>query len=193
MTSNVKGAAVRAFVHWYGERFGADRVRAIAEAMAPEHRALVDVRAPDLGVLSPSWLPAPAVHAVLDAVTADMSPDERDALAREAAHTVISQTLHGVYKVFFDLMTTPERYRKNAQKLFARYFDCGTMEKTVTGDKAHLSVIRDWPAHHPLLCDLVRYMALYVYGEMGCKDVTVAKVRCVSDGATDCAYTVSWR
>src|SRR5579859_1534486 len=138
----IKGAAIREFVRWYGAQFGDERVTKLAESMPPEFRAMVDPRAPHLGLIASEWYPAGGIHIVLDHMIAGLSAEERERISREGAQAVIHETLHGVYKIFFDLMVSPERYLKNAPKLFSRFFDHGTMQKAATGPREHTSYIR---------------------------------------------------
>jgi hypothetical protein len=188
----VKGVAIREFVRWYSAQYGEEAVLALAQTMSPEFRALINVKAPILGLVSSEWYPADGIHVVLDHMVAGRSAEERERIARDGAEAVISETLHGVYKLFFDLMVSPDRYLKNAQRLFSRFFDEGVMEKTATGKTEHTSVIRDWPAHHPLFCTFLLHISEYVYRAMGLKEVHSEKLRCVSDGDRDCAYRIRW-
>jgi hypothetical protein len=184
--------AAREFVRWYHNVYGDEAVQALAAAAPEDFRPLIDPRAPNLGLISSEWYPAHGIHAVLDKMLEGRSQRERAELAEKGAEAVIHETLHGVYKVFFEMMVSPERYLKNAQKLFSRFFDEGQVEKSATGATEHTSVIRGWSAHHPLLCQFLRHVSEYVYSAMGCKDVKVDKLRCVSDGDGDCAYRVRW-
>src|SRR5438132_8359212 len=113
----VKGAAIREFVRWYGAQYGDAEVAKLAESMTPEFRALIDPRAPFLGLIASEWYPAGGIHIVLDRMIAGRSAAERERISRDGAQAVIHETLHGVYKVFFELMVSPERYLKNAPRL----------------------------------------------------------------------------
>jgi hypothetical protein len=188
----IKGVAAREFVRWYGQVYGDEAVHALAAALPEDFRPLIDARAPYLGLISSEWYPAHGIHAVLDKMMEGRPQTERAAIAKSGAEAVIHETLHGVYKVFFEMMVSPERYLKNAQKLFSRFFDQGEMDKTATGPSEHTSVIRGWTAHHPLLCQFLRHISEYVYSAMGCKGVTAEKLRCIADGDEDCAYRVRW-
>jgi hypothetical protein len=101
-------------------------------------------------------------------------------------------TLRGVYKFFFDAMMTPERYAKRAHLLFSRYYDRGTLSKEVVSPTEHVTIIRDWPAHHPFLCEIMAYMAEYVYDALGCRGLTVARTHCVDSGDPDCRFVSRW-
>jgi hypothetical protein len=188
----VKGAAIREFVRWYEAQYGAAEVVKLAAVMPSEFRALVDPRAPFLGLIASEWYPADGIHAVLDSMVHGKTAAERERISREGAQAVIKETLHGVYKVFFEMMVSPERYLKNAPRLFSRFFDHGVMEKQAISEREHTSVVSGWHAHHPLLCDFLLHISEYVYAAMGCKNVEVERFRCVSDGDADCAYRVRW-
>jgi hypothetical protein len=190
-TGRMKGAGIVHFLHWYVRRYGQARLRRTAEGMPPEHRVHFDIEDDALGVLSSTWYPAPAIHALLDGFIADHG-DEHQTLAREGAKATIDATLKGVYRWLFETMMTPDRYGRNAQKLFSRYYEPGIMTKEPLGDSGHLSIVRDWPGHHRLLCDMLMHTAEYVYGALGCREVRTPRTACVSDGATDCRFEITW-
>jgi hypothetical protein len=159
--------------------------------MPEQQRVHFDLADPALGVLASSWYPAPAIHALLDGFLADHASD-RQALAREGARATIDATLTGVYRWLFETMMTPDRYGRNAQKLFSRYYEPGTMTKAPLGERGHLSIVRDWPGHHRLLCDMLVHTAEYVYAALGCRDVRSPRTACVSDGAPECRFEITW-
>jgi hypothetical protein len=189
----VKGVALREFLSWYAGAHGADAIRSIFTTLPKEARPDLLQDAPNLGLIASGWYSAKAVHAVLDHLTSRLPPAERQRIAREAAQAIMRETLTGVYRALLETFISPDRYARNAQRFFSRFFDQGTMTKTKTAPNTHLTVIREWAAHHPFLCDLVMQMPVPVYGMMGCKDVRVKKLRCISDGDPDCAYDTTWR
>lgn len=188
----IKGAGVVPFLRWYCDHFGASRLRQAAEGVPAEHRAHFDPGDPMLGVLASTWYPAAAIHALLDRVLAD-HPGQREMLAREGARAIIDATLRGVYRWLFETMMSPERYGRNAQKLFSRYYEPGTMTKEPLGEAGHLSRVRDWPGHHPLLCDMLVHTADYVYTALGCRNVQARRVTCVAEGAAECRFDITWQ
>jgi hypothetical protein len=189
--ARMKGAGIVHFLRWYVERFGHARLRRTAAQMPEPHRVHFDLDDEVLGVLASSWYPAAAIHALLDGFVAD-HPDDREVLAREGAKATIDATLRGVYRWLFETMMTPDRYARSAQKLFSRYYEPGTMTKAPLGETGHLSIVRDWPGHHPLLCDMLVHTAQYVYGALGCKDVRTPRTACVSEGAPECRFEITW-
>jgi hypothetical protein len=191
VAARIKGAGIVHFLRWYVDRFGQARLQGTAAAMPDVHRVHFDPGDGVLGVLASSWYPAAAIHALLDGFLADHVHD-RQVLAREGARATIDATLTGVYRWLFETMMTPDRYARNAQKLFSRYYEPGTMTKTPLGDSGHLSVVRDWPGHHPLLCDMLVHTAEYVYGALGCRDVRSPRTACVAEGAPECRFEIRW-
>jgi hypothetical protein len=189
--ARIKGAGVVHFMRWYVGRFGTERLRRTAAAIPERHRAHFDLADPVLGVLASTWYPAEAIHALLDGFLADHR-GEGEVLAREGARATIDATLTGVYRWLFETMMTPDRYGRNAQKLFSRYFEPGTMTKEPLGGTGHLSIVRDWPGHHPMLCDMLRHTAVYVYGALGCREVRAPRTACVAEGAPDCRFEITW-
>jgi hypothetical protein len=187
----VKGAPVAVFFRWLRDTRGSAVAAEMVEAVEPQYRELFDATKPNLGIISSSWYPAAPLHQMLDRLLRGRSREEVTELVRGSAEAVISDTLHGVYRVLFSAMMSPERYARNAQKLFSRYYDQGTMIKEA-GPKSHLSTIRDWRAHHPFFCGQILYTSVYVYQAMGCKQVQSKRLSCISTGAKECAFEISW-
>jgi hypothetical protein len=192
VAARIKGAGLREFAKWFGEAHGAAIVRELFARLPPDARELFSADDPYLGVVSSVWYPAKAVHALCDQIEYFIR-DAREAKMREGSHAAIRANLHGMYKWMFQTMMSPERYAKNAQKLFSRYYEPGEMVKRFDGPTAHITTVRGWTGHHPLMCDSMRYTADVVYGMMGCKDVTSRKTACVSTGAKECIFRISWR
>jgi hypothetical protein len=191
-SGSVKGEALRQFLTWYVSTFDEHRLDAIVRAMPPELSSCFEPGKPHLGVVSSSWYPAASFHHLIEDMLAGYGPEERDRLAREAAHATIEATLRGVYKFLFETMMTPDRYAARAQKLFSRFYDTGTMAKVKTGPRSHRSEIRGWTSHHPVLCEVLRYTGEPVYAALGCKNVKTRRISCVSSGDAFCSYELSW-
>ena len=190
--AHIKGEGIRQFLAWYTAKWGEQRLHQFLESLPPEAREVFDVDKPSLGIIASAWYPAHAFHALIDAMLSIYPADQRRLFAREAARATILATLRGVYKFLFEAMMTPDRYLGRAQKLFSRFYDTGTIEKTRVARNIHRSVIRGWTSHHPVLCDVMLYMGEYVYPALGCKNVTATRITCVSSGDPDCSYDVSW-
>jgi hypothetical protein len=189
----IKGSGIHPFLAWYSGAWGQDRLaRAIGRLSPDDAIALGFTETDRFAILSSSWYPASAIHALLDALLTDHSADERAAIARDGGKAIIESTLRGVYRLLFATMMTPQRYARSAQALFERFYEPGTMTKEALGDHGHLTVVRDWPGHHPLLCSFLVHTAHYVYTELGCADVRVQRTACISDGAGDCRFEVLW-
>ena len=189
--ARVKGSGIQPFVAWYARTWGADRLARQAAGIPIEYHSYIDMRDPLLGILPSTWYPAPAVHALLDAVEADHTPAERETIVREGATAIIESTLTGVYRWLFQTMMSPDRYARNAGKLFSRYYEPGTMSKVPLGATGHLTVVEGW-AHHSMLCDFILHTAVYVYGMLGCNDLKVRRTACVGKGDPDCRFETTW-
>ena len=188
----IKGSGIQPFFAWYTSQWGQARLAATVGALSAEARACFDPQDPHLGVLPSQWFPAWAAHALLDRLMDGHTAEERQRIAREGAQAIIESTLKGVYRWLFEMMMTPDRYGRSAQKLFSRYYEPGMMTKTPLGDTGHLSIVRDWGGHHPLLCDFLIHTAEYVYSALGCKNVLVRRTACLSAQADHCRFEITW-
>src|SRR5688500_19317978 len=116
--ARIKGVAVQEFVRWYVRTHGLERAREMVMALPEGRRSLILQDAPNFGLIASEWYPVDVVHLVLDRLTAGLSPEERAKLARDAAESIIRSSLTGVYRAFVAFLVSPERYARNAQKLF---------------------------------------------------------------------------
>jgi len=58
---------------------------------------------------------------------------------------------------------------------------------SLRGDGEALSVVEDWPGHHPTLCWITIYTMVELFRAMGYGRVSVYRLECVSHGASRCA------
>jgi hypothetical protein len=188
----IKGAAIQAFLRWYATTWGNERLVQSAREIPEEHLGQFDLEAELLGVLTSSWYPALAIHALLDAIERRHPHEERALIVRDGARAIIDSTLRGVYRWLFEKMMNPERYARSAQQLFSRYYEPGTMLKVPLGTTGHLTIVRGWTGHHPMLCDFLLHTAEYVYSAMGCRDVKVRRTACVMTGSNECRFEATW-
>ena len=192
-TSNVKGAGIKAFFEWYSRRHGSLAPAEIEARLDASTRAWFNFSRADLGMLSASWYPALAVHALLDALLAGLPASECRQLAREGAEVTVRSHLSGLYRYLFRAIMTPERYAHNADQIFHRYYDSGTLTKEEISPGRHLTVVRDWPGHHRFLCDLALYASEVIYPQMGYQITELERKSCVSDGDPDCRWIAAWQ
>jgi hypothetical protein len=193
VTGSIKGAAFREFLEFCERRFGADWVRTGVARLPSSDQVLLAPGRPALGLLSSTWYPAGLVHRLLDALVVDLGPAARKTLVVDGARAVMDATLRGVYRTFFALVATPERYARFAGKLWGAYYDSGQfVVQQVTATEADCT-IRGWTAHHDLICDLNWQAARCIYEEMGCEGVEVDRLSCVGRGDPFCRFRTRWR
>jgi hypothetical protein len=187
-----KGGAFRELVRYYTGRYGSSQLATAVLSMPEAFRSELDPSSPTLGIVTSAWYDARTVHSLLDALTNGLTLTERRELAMDASTAVMKSTLHGVYRLLFRLMATPERYARHAPKLFSAYYDRGRIE--VINGQPTCAVITtfDWTTHHPFICLLNWGAAKTIYSEMGCRNVRVERTHCVDGGATSCRFIVTW-
>jgi hypothetical protein len=188
----IKGSGIQPFLVWYAATWGEERIAEIGRRIPPAHLKHLRLDEPLFGVLPSAWYPAAPIHALLDAIQAIHTREERALIVRDGARAIIDSTLTGVYRWLFEKMMTTERYASSAQRLFSRYYEPGTMSKVRLGETGHLTVVTGWGAHHPMLCEFIIHTAEYVYGAMGCKNFQARRITCVLDGSPDCRFEMTW-
>lgn len=187
--AHVKGAAVLPLLDWYARRFGPER---LAAALRRVPEGLIEAGEPQYGILSSDWYEARAVHCLLEAMCSGLSAEERESFAQEGGRAIIEATLTGVYRWLFQAMMTPERYARNAHRLFARFYDTGRFEKEILGPRHHRTHLTGWRAHHRIICEFFPATIGYIYSAMGCRGVRVSRSACISDGAPECTLETTW-
>jgi hypothetical protein len=191
---HVKGAAVRELLAWYEHELGRPRLIEAVQSVPFEDRQRLglDFGRESLGVLTSRWYDSAMMFRLLDTVGRGLTRAERVAIGERAADAVIRQTLHGVYRVLFGWLATPERYASFAERLWRSYYDTGTMS-VVSTDEVAVCTIRDWHSHTELGCEMNRAAAMAIYRAMGCTNVSTRREACVDDGASECRYVTKWQ
>jgi hypothetical protein len=192
---HLKGVVFREFVAWFEAAHGHTEALRIYQNVpsAVAVRLEVDATRPAWGILPSRWYEARDVHVLLDLMLDGRSESERGRLVDEGADAVIEKMLTGVYRTFFKLLVTPNRYAKYAQNLWSLNFDTGRLEVEIVNPRRSESQIVDWAGHHPFLCDVMVRAGTAIFSAMGCKDVVGVRTRCVSHGATACTRVFTWR
>lgn len=191
----MKGSAVREFLRWYETRHATDALRGrVLATLPPDLAAAVDPRSEAFGILASDWYDARIVHALLDAATAGLDADGRRRLAREGVRAALAASVKGVYRVVIERLSTPELYARNIQRLWGLLHDSGRREIAVDGPgKQARSSVWAWGGHHPFLCEIVSETTGQLFEKMGCRDVVVERVSCVSEGEMRCESRLAWR
>lgn len=190
---NIKGAAFREFVVWYTKEQGSERLLAAVDALPESARFHLQPRREALGILAATWYPAEVLHSLLDELLRGVPEDERLGMARGAAGVIMRSTLHGIYRVLFRLMATPELYVRFGSRLWSTHYDSGDLILELE-EPTHLqATVRNWRGHHPFICQLNGAALVPIFSEMGCVDPNVNFEACVSRGDTECRYSLSWR
>jgi hypothetical protein len=190
--ARVKGIALREFTSWFRKHRGHDALLERATRLSPDLLELLDLHDDHLGILVSEWYPAELAHRLVELAEQGLSPQERVAMLEGCAEAAVGHQLRGVYRILFRALMSPERYARDGQKLFSRYYNTGVMEKVVEDDHTHLTTVRDWTSHHPTLCEFLQYTGVVVYGAMGLRDVQSRRLGCISEGAQVCSFRVTW-
>ncbi len=192
-TPHVKGSALAYWLAWYAERHDPSALARIAARIPAEARGDIDPASPTLGVIPTAWYPALAVGQILDGVTEGMSAKERARLIEESTAAGVEQGIRGIFRLAFELLATPERYAKHIQRFWNQLHDTGTRRVEIVGPGEAISIIEDWPGHHPLLCAVTMETMAAVFRRMGLEDVEVVRVECVGAHDERCKAIVRWR
>ncbi len=190
--SSIKGSGLIGYLRWFVEEHGEDRLLALLSQIPEERRVAFAPEAPRLGLIATGWYDSRTAHLLLDAMTQGLSPAERTEMARRASAYSVQLAVRGLFKLAFQLMGTPERYAKYIQRFWRQLHDTGIRKVDIVSDGVALSFIEDWPGHHPFLCEVTTETMAAIFREMGCVDVEVTRLECVSHGDSRCQAMLRW-
>jgi len=188
----IKGAAFREFLVWYEIRFRGPTLARAIDAIPRRFRARLDLDASAFGVQRSAWYPATLVHALVDGLLADLSPEERSEVARESDQFITEQTICGSLRTLFELIATPERCARHAQRMWRACYETGTSTVTRISPTCHERRVQGWAEHHPFICNMHAAAAVVLYRAMGCSSPRVERTACISDGMTECTSRITW-
>lgn len=190
----IKGGAIREFFAWYQQKFGLERVRAMARQMPEELRPLLDPDDPIVHFLASSWYPARLVHAMLELAMEGRTELETQRWARDATRHVVKHGMNSVYRVLLSKLGSPEIYARMVPRMWRQLHDSGDRSVVITGEGRATSRIANWRGHHALLCLLSTDLMCAVFEEMGCRNVKWRRVQCLSHGGggSECVYEITW-
>lgn len=190
----IKGAVIRDFVEWYSERFGQPALHGIGAKLPPAIQAMIDVDDPAFKLLASSWYPSKLVHAFLDQLASDKSPQEMARFLHEANRGFVrSGATKSVYRFFLKKLVTPEMYALCVPRFWKQWHSTGERRMRIVRKGMAESYVSQWPGHHPHLCTMTIETMCAVLETMGCTNVQWERLYCVSNGASECKTIVTWR
>jgi hypothetical protein len=193
---HMKGAAVRELVLWYTREYDASILRAVVRRLPSQFDADLDPNAEGFGILASRWYDVRVCHLLLDATVANHPREKRDELLRRMMRKGLESSARGVYAFAMRQIVTPAFYARHIGRLWHLLHDTGerAIEISSTNRNHAYSRTWSWAGHHPHLCRLNQHTMSAILEMAGCRDVSFAKHRCVSeDGGKECLYEFDWR
>lgn len=181
----MKGVSIAAFLQWYATDGDPQRLRQVFERLRPEHRALIEPERPGAGIIASAWYPSTLVHALLDGIVEGLNEAELQGLAERGEGAIMDATLHGVHRLFFRMLVTPERYARYSQALWGRFFDSGQLESWVEGSRVY-NRVSGWRGYHCFICRMNREAIRIIHQTMGEDVLRVEGGDCRAEGAMSC-------
>jgi len=190
----IKGGAIREFFAWYERKFGIDSIRVMARRVPADLAPLVDPDDPLVNMLASSWYPARLVHSMLDTMHEGKTEQEMERLARDATREVVKNGMNTVYRALFRSLGSPEIYARMIPRMWRQLHDTGDRALEIDRPGHGLSRTANWKGHHPMLCMLSTELMCAVFEQMGCRNATWKRVRCVgrANVGNECVYDVTW-
>jgi hypothetical protein len=189
---NIRGAAFDDFLTWYARERDVERLRTAVTSLPPSLTQSVRWTEGVPRLVPFAWYPCEMVHGVLDELTAGLSEWDRTRLAREIADYVMETTLKGVYRAIFKAIVSPSMMARFSMRLWQLYYDTGQSVVTIESPTQHRGHLTDWRGHHPFLCEVNRHSSTWMYRALGCDQLVVKQLECVSRGAKRCTTLATW-
>lgn len=183
---------MRELLLWHDQRYGHAETVALAERIRPDLMSMLDTTQPGLGVLAATWYPISVTHPMLDRVVEVHGNEGRD-IAHVANRDVVPRMIRGVYRMLFRTAASPELYARHIHRMWRRLHTTGDRSMTIAQPGEALSVVENWPGHHPFLCWSVIYTMAYVFEAMGYAHWSVERISCVAHGAPRCETLLRYR
>jgi hypothetical protein len=177
---------------WYEDHYGHEALGHLLRNVPREYALSIAPSEPAFGLLASTWYPSSFINAVLDAVCEETDDEGRE-IARQANSVVVPRMIHGVYRILFTLVATPERYARHVPRLWNGLHTTGKRSMAIRAPGEAFSVTEDWPGHHPMLCWVTIYTMAYVFEAMGYKQWEVDRVACVSHGKGRCETVLRFK
>ncbi len=184
--SLVKGSAIREFVLWYEAEHGRDYLRDMTQRISGEHREYVYPERAAFGLVATEWYPSALVFALLDAVALGRSDEEMSAIVEAGTSFAVRRLSRGLYQFLFRMVASPGLYARHIQKAWNLLHNTGVRRIVIEREGLADSTIHDWPGHHRWLCEISTATMRSVFSAMGCREVRLERLSCVSSGAPLC-------
>ncbi len=189
----IKGGALRELLLWYETTHGRGYVAGTVARLDAERASDLSPERFALGLLPSSWYPAQVAHACLDSLAEIHGETEMRALLREGNAVVVRRMAHGLYQLLFKLVGSPELYSRHIQTAWRALHNTGTRAVLIERPGYAVSTIAGWAGHHPWLCEVTTETMRAVFESMGCTDLVIERVKCVSQGSSRCEAFVRYR
>jgi hypothetical protein len=189
---NIRGAGLDDFLAWYARERDAERLRAAVASLPPPLREPIQWNEGLPRLVPFAWYPCELIHGILDQLIVGMSDWDRQRLARETAEYVMERTLKGVYRAIYKAIVSPPMLARVSNRIWSLYYDTGESQVVVESKTAHRGSLVKWQGHHPFLCDVNRYSTEWLYRSLGCNQLVVKQLECVSKGAKHCTTLTTW-
>jgi hypothetical protein len=82
---------------------------------------------------------------------------------------------------------------RHVHRLWRRLHTTGDRQMRIVAPGEALSVVENWPGHHPFMCWSTIYTMAYVFEAMGYKHWSVERTACVSHGGQRCQTVLRYR
>ena len=188
----VKGVAVRAGLHWVSSAYGLSAVQMVHDRASAALRAVIVPGLSSFGILSSGWYSLLLIGELLDGIVEATAPTNVDLHYRRMAAAVAHDNVTGVYRALLRLVATPSLLKAHGPRVWRNYYSHGTIEVSTERPGELTIAVRDAPVHHDAMCRMTGLVVERILGEVGYRNATLGRVRCIGRGSEECAFVIDY-
>jgi hypothetical protein len=177
---------------WLSQAGGEEALRELYERLPQGERIGLHPESHNLGIDPRAWYATGAAAAMVLEAERRHAPDDRDAYLRVFAERIMRDGINVFHRSLFKLFVSPRAAVENIATAWERYYNEGRCVAEMKTDQSCHSIITEWRGHHPALCEIAANCGGPVLRLAGAREVAIRRLQCVSDGAPDCRWELSW-
>lgn len=178
-------------MEWWLQRYGRAAGHEVHTRLSPTARAYLDPHHPSLGVLGARRYPYSMLSELFKVMAAVARAPSEDQFLREVAAAGIDAAMGTAMRVLLRLAASPKSLAARGQEAWDMFHDSGRVQ-VVCSEHDYVSTITDWRGHDVVMCKIALEVRRRILEQMGLRDVTAHRERCVAWGHECCEVRLHW-
>ncbi len=178
-------------MEWWLQRYGRAAGHEVLTRLSPSARAQLDPHHPSLGLLGARRYPYAMLSELFKAMAVVARAPSEDQFLREVAAAGIDAAMGTAMRVLLRLAANPKSLAARGQEAWDMFHDSGRVQ-VVCSEHDYVSTITDWRGHDVVMCKIALEVRRRILEQMGLRDVTAHRERCVAWGHECCEVRLHW-